>query len=40
MYAKEQPQNLYACEVEEEEKVLESEDSSEEDIRNQHECHS
>ena len=33
-------QKLYACRAEEEEKVLEIEESSEEDIGNQQDCHS
>ena len=34
------PQNLYACEAEEEEKVSKSEEPSEEDTGNQHDYHS
>ena len=34
------PQKLYACEAEEEEKISEYEESSEEDTRTQHDCHS
>ena len=40
MFAKEQPQKLYACETEEEEEISECEESSEEDTRTQHDCHS
>ena len=31
---------MYACEVEEEEKISKCEESSEEDTRTQHDCHS
>ena len=34
------PQNLYACEAEEEEKISECEESSEEDTTTQHDYHS
>ena len=36
---KNNPQKLHACEAEEEEKVSESEESSEEDTGNPHDCH-
>ena len=34
------PQNFYACKAEEEDKISECEESSEEDTRTQHDCHS